>query len=87
MDNLVLADQEQITLQVLAQAEAAKVNGRIHGAQAEAAVVQVEQEDMVTSQITLEDTLDTLVEVELPQKDLQVELLEWLEVTIAEEDL
>jgi hypothetical protein len=44
MDNLEIADQEQTTLQELAQAEADKVNGLTHGVLAVEAVEQAEQD-------------------------------------------
>jgi hypothetical protein len=74
MDNLVHVDLEQITLQELAQAEADKATGRTHGEAAEAAEAQAEQENThMLKSLTQEDIQDTMVEVEMLQKDLQVE--------------
>jgi hypothetical protein len=74
MDNLVHVDLEQITLQELAQEEADKATGRTHGAAAEAAEEQVEQENIhMLKSLTQEDILDTLADQETLQKDLQVE--------------
>jgi hypothetical protein len=66
-------DLEQITLQELAQAEAVKVNGLTHGAAEAAEAAQVELDKKLThNTLTLEDTLDTLVDQEHHQKDHQV---------------
>jgi hypothetical protein len=58
----------------LAQAAADKVTGRTHGAQAEAAEEQAEQENIhMLKSLTQEDIQDIMEEVEALQKDLQVE--------------
>ena len=87
MDSLVHADLEQITLQGLAQEEAVKALGKIHGEQAEAEAEQAEQEIslMCTSHL-LEDTLDTTVDLDTLQKDHQAEAQVGLTLMIQEED-
>jgi hypothetical protein len=74
MDSLGLWVQVLIIGLELAQAAADKVTGRTHGAQAEAAEEQAEQENIhMLKSLTQEDILDTLADQETLQKDLQVE--------------
>jgi hypothetical protein len=73
-DNQVQMVQELTTEQELAQVAEDKVNGKTHGALAVAAEEQAELEIKLTySFLTLEDTLDTLVDQEHLQKAHQVE--------------
>jgi hypothetical protein len=73
-DSLVQTAQEPIIEQELVQAEAVKVTGLTHGAQAVAEAEQVEQENIhMLKSLTQEDTQDTTVEVEMLQKDHQAE--------------
>jgi hypothetical protein len=88
MDNLVHVDQVQIILQELAQVAEVKVTGRIRGAVAEAVVAQAALESIQTySSLTLEDIQDIMVEVEVHQKDLQVEDQDGQTQMILEEEL
>jgi hypothetical protein len=72
MDSLVQWGQVLRIEQELAQAEADKETGLTHGELAEAEAELQEQENTGTlKSLTLEDTQDTTVEVEVLQKDLQ----------------
>jgi hypothetical protein len=74
MDSLVHVDLAQTTLQELAQAEADKATGLTHGAAEAAEAEQAEQENThMLKSLTLEDTQDTMVDLETLQKDHQVE--------------